>query len=117
MTLEELSLLIQRSLLSSATVRIDGLGVFARDPAGDISFQHSNTTRIFIAFATEDREQAERLFSALTAHGYTAWLDRRKLLPGQNWPQRIEDAIASSDQGKSFRAFWDFLMSPARPGA
>jgi uncharacterized protein DUF3375 len=24
------------------------------------------------------------------------------------------DAIASSDQGKSFRAFWDFLMSPTR---
>jgi hypothetical protein len=24
------------------------------------------------------------------------------------------EAIASSDQGKSFRAFWDFLMSPAR---
>jgi flagellar motility protein MotE (MotC chaperone) len=24
------------------------------------------------------------------------------------------DAIATSDQGKSFRAFWDFLMSPAR---
>src|SRR5450432_4171538 len=24
------------------------------------------------------------------------------------------DAIAGSDQGKSFRAFWDFLMSPAR---
>ena len=24
------------------------------------------------------------------------------------------DAIADSDQGKSFRAFWDFLMSPSR---
>jgi Protein of unknown function (DUF3375) len=24
------------------------------------------------------------------------------------------DAIANSDQGKSFRAFWDFLMSPSR---
>lgn len=24
------------------------------------------------------------------------------------------DAIAASDQGRSFRAFWDFLMSPAR---
>jgi hypothetical protein len=24
------------------------------------------------------------------------------------------DAIANSDQGRSFRAFWDFLMSPAR---
>ena len=27
---------------------------------------------------------------------------------------REHDAIASSDQGRSFRAFWDFLMSPAR---
>jgi flagellar motility protein MotE (MotC chaperone) len=26
------------------------------------------------------------------------------------------DVIADSDQGKSFRAFWDFLMSPARQG-
>ena len=26
------------------------------------------------------------------------------------------DIIADSDQGKSFRAFWDFLMSPARQG-
>jgi Protein of unknown function (DUF3375) len=26
------------------------------------------------------------------------------------------DAIADSDQGKSFRAFWDFLMSPSRQG-
>lgn len=25
-----------------------------------------------------------------------------------------QDAIAESDQGRSFRAFWDFLMSPAR---
>lgn len=25
-----------------------------------------------------------------------------------------QDAIADSDQGRSFRAFWDFLMSPAR---
>jgi hypothetical protein len=24
-------------------------------------------------------------------------MDRRKLLPGQNWPRRIEEAIASSD--------------------
>jgi hypothetical protein len=26
------------------------------------------------------------------------------------------DTIADSDQGKSFRAFWDFLMSPSRQG-
>jgi hypothetical protein len=97
MTLEELGQLIQRSLQRSSAVEIDGLGVFARDESGDISFQHSNSTRIFIAYAVEDRPHAERLFNELTAHGFAAWLDRRKLLPGQNWPRRIEDAIASSD--------------------
>ena len=97
MTLEELGRLIQRSLKRSNAVEIDGLGVFARDDAGDISFQHSDRSRVFIAYATEDREVAERLFNALTARGFAAWLDRHKLLPGQDWPHRIEDAIASSD--------------------
>jgi hypothetical protein len=97
MTLEDLGRLIQRSLKRSNAVEIDGLGVFARDGAGDISFRHSNRSRSFIAYATEDRPVAERLFNTLTAHGFAAWLDRRKLLPGQDWPHRIEDAIASSD--------------------
>ena len=97
MTLEELGRLIQRSLQRSKAVEIDGLGVFARDKTGDISFQHSNKLRVFIAYAREDRVRAERLFDALTARGFAAWLDRRKLLPGQDWPHRIEDAIDSSD--------------------
>lgn len=97
MTIEELARLIQRSLQRSRAVEIDGLGVFARTRAGNISFQHSNRIRIFIAYATENVRQAERLFEALTDHGFAAWLDRRKLLPGQNWPRRIEDAISSSD--------------------
>jgi hypothetical protein len=97
MSLEQLAQLILRSLQRSRAVEIDGLGVFARSDAGDISFQHSNNLRVFISYATEDRPAAERLFNGLTAHGLAAWLDHRKLLPGQNWPDRIEDAIASSD--------------------
>jgi hypothetical protein len=97
MTLEELSRLIQRLLKRSRAVELDGLGVFARNKTGEISFEHSNRLRVFIAYATEDRASAERLFKQLTAHGFAAWLDRRKLLPGQDWPQRIEDAIDSSD--------------------
>jgi len=97
MTLEELSQLIQRLLRRSGEVQIDGLGAFAVNKAGDISFQHSNSGRIFIAYATEDRAVAERLYNELTARGFAAWMDRRKLLPGQDWPHRIEDAIASSD--------------------
>ena len=97
MTLEELGRLIQRALKRSKAIEVDGLGVFARDKTGEISFEHSNRLRVFIAYATEDRPSAERLFKQLTAHGFAAWLDRRRLLPGQDWPQRIEDAIASSD--------------------
>src|SRR6185312_16315715 len=97
MTVEELSRLIRHSLDHSRTVEIDGLGVFARNRLGQISFRRTNSPRIFLPSATEDRRAAERLFEALTSQGLDAWLDRRKLLPGQNWPRRIEDAIASSD--------------------
>jgi hypothetical protein len=97
MNLEDFAGLIKRSLRRSEAVEIDGLGVFARQGSGNISFRDSNLPRVFIAYALEDAERAEQLFAALTSRGFAAWLDRRKLLPGQNWPRRIEDAIASSD--------------------
>lgn len=97
MTFEELARLIQRWLRRSQAVEIDGLGIFARNDSGHISFCGSNQPRIFIAYAAEDAPSAEQIFHALCARGFAAWLDRRKLLPGQNWPRRIEDAIASSD--------------------
>ena len=96
MSIEELAGLITRSLKHSRAVEIDGLGIFVRDSSGQISFRDSNHPRVFIAYAVEDAAQAEQLFKALSARGFAAWLDRRKLLPGQNWPRRIEDAIAGS---------------------
>ena len=97
MSVEELARLIKRSLRRDDAVEIDGLGTFARNSSGNISFSDSSQPRIFIAYAVEDAALAERLFVALSDRGFAAWLDRRKLLPGQNWPRRIEDAIASSD--------------------
>jgi hypothetical protein len=101
MTLDDLSRKIQRSLRRSRSVEIDGLGVFEKDDAGNISFQHSfqhsRKARIFISYAREDGLSAERLFRELTSRGFAAWLDNHRLLPGQNWRQRIEDAIASAD--------------------
>ena len=97
MNVDELAQLINRSLTHSKAVEIDGLGVFALNPSGSISFQDSSHSRVFIAYASEDGAAAERLFDDLAAHGFAPWLDRRKLLPGQNWPRRIEDAISNSD--------------------
>jgi hypothetical protein len=94
---EELAGLICRSLQRSTAVEIDGLGVFARDVDGRISFQDRNLPRVFIAYAMEDAHHADRLFDCLEALGCSPWLDRRKLLPGQDWPRRIQDAIENSD--------------------
>jgi hypothetical protein len=96
-TAEELSVLIRRSLQRSHAVKVDGLGIFARDSRGRITFRRQNPVRIFIAYAIEDAELADRLFDSLEQRGYSPWLDRRKLLPGQDWPHRIQDAIENTD--------------------
>jgi hypothetical protein len=97
MNAEELAALICSSLERSPAVEIDGLGVFVRDANGQISFRHGNLPRVFIAYAVEDRALAEKLYDALEAWGCAPWMDRRKLLPGQDWPRRIQESIDSSD--------------------
>ncbi len=97
MNADELAGLICRSLQRSPAVEIDGLGVFARDSSGRISFRNGNLPRVFIAYAVEDSELADRLFYCLESRGCAPWLDRRKLMPGQDWPRRIQDAIENSD--------------------
>ena len=54
-------------------------------------------------FRSLDRAVRERI---------ATWEGNKGTLLEEIFSQR--DAIAGSDQGKSFRAFWDFLMSPAR---
>ena len=97
MSVEQLAVLICHSLRDSSTVEIDGLGVFTRNELGQVAFHPRTRTRVFIAYAVEDALTADRLYAALEARGYDPWLDRRKLLPGQNWPQRIEEAIEGAD--------------------
>jgi len=97
MTAEDLSILICRSLELSRAVEVDGLGIFYRDESGRVTFRSGNSLRIFIAYAVEDVAIAERLYEALESRGYAPWMDRRKLLPGQNWPRRIHEAIESAD--------------------
>lgn len=97
MSAEELAVLICASLVRSSAVEVDGLGVFSRDAAGRISLRACNRPRVFIAYTMEDLGTAERLFESFLALDYAPWLDRRKLLPGQNWPHRIQEAIENAD--------------------
>src|ERR1700756_3637697 len=94
---EQLANLIRRSLKHSRRVEIDGLGVFEMGDTGRVFFREAKGRRVFIAYATEDFAAAESLFNELRDRGYAPWLDRRKLLPGQNWPRRIQEAIENAD--------------------
>ena len=97
MTVEELSGLVLDTLAKSGWAEVDGLGVFTRDREGRVQFHSGKAPRIFISYALEDLAVAEQLFLELQLLGFSPWLDRRKLMPGQNWTRRIEDAISNSD--------------------
>ena len=56
-----------------------------------------STPSVFLAYVREDWRAVERLYDALESKGFDPWFDRRKLLPGQNWPRSIEDAIEATD--------------------
>jgi hypothetical protein len=85
---EALLQLIDRRLREGASIEIPGMG----------SFQHdSGNPLVFLAYAQEDRAKVRKLFRGLEKAGVNPWMDRQKLLPGQNWPRAIERTIELSD--------------------
>ena len=93
----QLAQIVIRGLAAGHVVEIDGLGIFHPDSERGCRFERSTVPRIFIAYAKEDAGAAERLYDTLEAAGFMPWMDTRKLLPGQNWPRAIENAIENSD--------------------
>ncbi len=53
--------------------------------------------KVFISYAKEDIETAERLYHDLKKAGMNPWLDQYELLPSQNWKQAVTHAIKNSD--------------------
>ena len=88
--------LVRTSLDSGLTVDIEGLGVFRKSGA-DYTFEPQTQPQVFVAYAVEDLKLVRRLCAGLAQAGCSPWLDKDKLLPGQNWPRAIERAIEISD--------------------
>ncbi|MBL8239046.1 MAG: TIR domain-containing protein [Bryobacterales bacterium] len=95
-TMDELARILRQCLSEGRRVEIDGLGTFRAD-GGDFQFVPDSRRRVFLAYAVEDASKVELLYDALAVRGFEPWMDRRKLLPGQNWPRAIERAIRSCD--------------------
>ena len=78
---------VRECLEEGKTVVIDGLGSFRPMRRGGYRFLPRTTPTVFLAYVQEDAKVAVRLGDALEEHGFDPWIDRRKLLPGQNWPR------------------------------
>jgi hypothetical protein len=92
---EQLAGIVRQCLREGKAVEIDGLGTFIPD-GEHFRFEASTAPRVFIAYVQEDAAKVDHLFNDLAANNFDPWMDRRKLLPGQNWPRAIETAIDSA---------------------
>lgn len=52
--------------------------------------------RVFISYAGEDRDVANKLFCDLKELGIIPWMNTEEILAGQNWKQEIRHAINQS---------------------
>jgi TIR domain len=89
--------IVRQALERGAAIEIDGLGTFRGSRSQPFKFISQKKSRIFIAYVQEDLRVVKRLYAALEQRGFRPWLDKKKLLPGQNWPRAIETAIQTSD--------------------
>jgi hypothetical protein len=49
--------------------------------------------KTFISYATEDFEQVSAIRERLEAAGFSTWMDKKSILPGQNWEYEITKAL------------------------
>lgn len=53
--------------------------------------------KVFLCHAHADRDAVYALYTRLIKDGVHAWLDKEKLLPGQDWEYEIRKAVRESD--------------------
>jgi TIR domain len=94
---DRVSGLVAQALRRGQMVEIDGLGTFEPGSNGAPVFTPQAAAQVFVAYVMEDIELAQRVCQSLRNAGCSPWLDKEKLLPGQNWPRAIERAIEISD--------------------
>lgn len=63
----------------------------------DMPMKLSKQLQVFLLYARQDEEAVHRLYRRLANDGADVWLDKEKLLPGQDWVHEIRKAIYRSD--------------------
>ncbi len=89
--------LLREVLEHGGSIEIDGLGTLSAGGKHGFRFLAHSRPRVFIAYVEEDLAFAKKLYRAFESSGFRPWLDKKRLMPGQNWPRAIETAIQTSD--------------------
>ena len=53
--------------------------------------------KVFLCHASGDKPPVRDLYKRLTVEGVDPWLDKEKLLPGQDWRREIPKAVQEAD--------------------
>ena len=89
------------SLPGTVAVRVQLPGQSAWTLYPDLEIQDGKVTLpvklAFLSHAREDANFVRDLSSRLLQDGVLAWFDEKDLLPGDDWKQKIDDAIERSD--------------------
>jgi len=62
-------------------------------PIADMTPEPKRPLKVFLCHAHADRDPVRALYTRLTKDGVDAWLDKEKLLPGQDWELEIRKAV------------------------
>lgn len=62
-------------------------------------------TTVFISYAAQERDSASRVYEALTGAGINAWMFDRFIKPGEDWTEKVKQALDEATYGI-------FLLSP-----
>lgn len=53
--------------------------------------------QVFLSYVREDRQKVESLYQKLSDAGFKPWMDKKDILPGEDWKFCIQKAIQRSD--------------------
>src|SRR5215210_3258531 len=57
----------------------------------------SSRLRVFISHAYADTDLARRVTDVLEESGFQTWLDSQQILPGDNWGEKLAEALRESN--------------------
>ena len=68
-------------------------GTDMTEPFDKLRAAPKHPLKVFLCHAHSDKDAVKALYARLTQDGVDAWLDKEKLLPGQDWELEIRKAV------------------------